>query len=166
VDAIDRNIVLRKEEPMLRSLRFRPAAAFLVVLAVLTLVVPARADNVPFTATGGVIVIDEAFDDELGFLITFTIEGSGDPLGDFTGGGTFYLTALGSIDRGQVTFTDGGGDEISLAFDGILYPDSTFDGEFVILGGTGMYDGAAGNGTFMGTTVGGITVILDGVICR
>jgi hypothetical protein len=138
----------------------------LAALAVLTLVIPARADNMPFTATGDVVVIDEAFDDELGFLITFTSEGSGDPLGDFTGGGTFYLTALGSIDRGQVTFTDGGGDDVLLAFDGDLYPDGTFDGEFVILGGTGAYDGATGNGTFMGSTVGSITVMLDGVICR
>ena len=148
------------------SPRFRPPAASLAALAVLTLVVPARADNMPFTATGAVTVVDEAFDDELGFLITFTIAGSGDPLGDFTGGGTCYVTALGSIDRGQMTLTDAGGDEVWLAFDGNVHRDATFDGAFVILGGTGAYQGATGNGAFMGTAVGGITVTLDGVICR
>jgi hypothetical protein len=121
----------------------------------------------PFTAMGNGTVIDEAFDDELGLLITFTIAGSGDPLGDFTGGGTCYLTALGSVDQGQATFTDGGGDEVWLAFDGDLDADHTFDGEFVILGGTGAYEGATGIGTFLGTgTLRDITFTLDGVICR
>jgi len=151
---------------MLHITRFHLRAAWLALIIVIALAKSIRADKEPFTATGDASVTDRVIHHEFGTRTSFTLEGSGDPIGDFTGDGVCYVTAIGIIHNGQATLVDQAGDQVAIAFDGNVDDDGTFSGEFTIEGGTGAYKGAAGYGTFAGTSAGGIQFTLDGVINR
>src|SRR5262249_38982309 len=100
-----------------------------------------------------------------GLFDTFTIAGIGDPLGDFTGDGTFFLgTPSGQILNGQLALVDDNGDVVSLEFDGQLFDDGSILGEFRITGGRGLFESAGGSGPFVGPGDDIITIAFDGRI--
>jgi hypothetical protein len=86
-----------------------------------------------------------------GWEYTFTAEGSGAPLGDFTGSGYFFLgTPSGVILGGDLILVDGGGDQIHAFFEGQSYDNGLFLTQFEILDGTGVYQGSRGGGFMLG----------------
>ena len=83
------------------------------------------------------------------------------------GGGDFTSDV-----RGTVTLTDdSSGDALEVEFEGeqsanSASGESTFDGTFTIVGGTGRFVGASGSGTIRGTDTDGNPETLDSVVLR
>lgn len=127
--------------------RMRPVVAALILLAPLT---AAQADAVPFRGEGDftVLAIDAVKE---GWEYTFAVTGSGEPTGDFTGNGYFFLgKPSGVILGGDLTLTDDVGDTIHVYFEGQAYDNGLFLTRFDVLDGTGAYDGATGEGYMLG----------------
>jgi hypothetical protein len=85
-----------------------------------------------------------------GDFYTFTLEGSGEPFGDFTGEGDFTVGSNGEVD-GEGIFHTGQGD-VSFTFSFFLHEDGDvfFAGNLTINGGTDLYQDATGGSQLFG----------------
>jgi hypothetical protein len=125
----------------------RPVVTALVLLAPLT---AAQADMVDFRGEGAltVLAIEQVKE---GLEYAFTVDGSGEPTGDFTGNGSFFLgKPSGVILGGDLTLTDQAGDTVHVYFEGQAYANGLFLTRFDVLDGTGAYAGATGEGYLLG----------------
>lgn len=84
-----------------------------------------------------------------GNFFTFTLAGTGDPEGDFTGDGDYTLGSGGEIQNGEGTLHTDNGD-IYFTFEAQLNGDGTFAGTFTIAGGTDLYENATGGAQLIG----------------
>jgi hypothetical protein len=139
----------------------------LACLVLLFLVAPVRAgdDDKYFTAFGHVDFTD-SIPTKNGVHVTITIDGNGCPLDDFTGEGSFDLSANGdAITNGIVTLQTSAEDSLTLVYEASIDPENgAMAGSFLIVDGTGLYEGAMGEGTLTGVTDGTTSAdwILDG----
>ena len=86
-------------------------------------------------------------------MISYTISGWGDPIGLFEGSGQFLLDPDGNILDGQSTLEGLLGDQVFLAFEGILDGDGNITASVTIVGGRGTYEDATGHGDLQGQLV-------------
>jgi hypothetical protein len=116
-----------------------------IVLAVFVVLMAAK----PAVAT------DYAFSSPMTHVESGTISGTevGDlSLGAYTGPIDADIDpATGIISNGTATLDFGGGNTLSITFEGQIFPDGSVAGTFTFVDGTGALAGASGSGTFMGT---------------
>jgi len=112
----------------------------LTFIALLIAAAPALADDQPFSSPNSHV--------ESGM-----ITGTEAILGPYSGPIDADIDPVsGAITNGTATLDFGGGDTLSITFEGQIFPDLTIAGTFTFVGGTGALAGACGGGIFTGTT--------------
>lgn len=149
--------------------RLLPVKLAFAVWALAALSVPANAQTQePFRGSGTVtvtsVMVGDCFDDA-----KYTVGGTGEPLGEFTGVGWQHVSYCDAPDiQGNVTFTADTGDRLSLYYIGTWVDPTSFVCDLAVTGGTGRYAGATVDAvlTIENYSPGGpFDLAFDGTIC-
>jgi hypothetical protein len=147
--------------------RVTQLAASLALVVSLTLAGTLRAgDHVPFKGQGSFTGTSETVDPATGnVLITADFAGKLSHLGDTTGTATQITFAPDYVSFTiDITVIAANGDKVFAVLEGnFIDRNGDSEGTFSITGGTGRFDGASGEGTFLSFD-GGATAQIDGEI--